>query len=346
LVLNGGSSFRERHAVIGGLVSLSSQSAVDATGRALIDLARQARISRELEALDEIVAAILALPLDQRLHAVANYYGASALRKSGDSEQTRSVLEKLVDTVAAEYRPRTLIGLGICYVTGGDLEESARIYLEAVRSATLTDPLSKAQALRSIAVIRSIKGDHEGSLADLERLFPVMRSFATSYPEDYRYYLNNLAYELGQVGRIDEAKAAINVALRSPYADRFPDWAETAQELETMRPRVFLPLVFALGALGSPQSSAPAQPESQPDVQISTARRIAPSPKRNQTDRLKAALRTPCKTSILVVLALATCRRFVRPTPQRQGLKPTFETTGCAHFPPARAPPFHDFLFF
>jgi len=31
---------------------------------------------------------------------------------------------------------------------------------------------------------------HKGSLADLERLFPVTRALATSYPDDYRYYLN------------------------------------------------------------------------------------------------------------------------------------------------------------
>src|SRR5262249_32741460 len=109
------------------------------------------------------------------------------------------------------------------------------------------DLFSECAALRGVALTRSFEGDHKRSLADLERLFRVMRSFATSLPSDYCDYLNNLAYELGQVGRIDEARAAINVALRSPNADRFPDWAETARELDTMQRRLFLPLVFVIG---------------------------------------------------------------------------------------------------
>jgi hypothetical protein len=273
-----------------------------------------------------------------------------------------------------------MLGLGGCQLAAGNLDESAKTYLEVCRAANHIDPLSKCSALRGIALIRSFDGDHQGSLADLERLFPVMRSFATSYPEDYRYYLNNLAYELGQVGRIEEARAAINVALRSPYADRFPDWAETAQEIETMRRRVFLPLVFALGvpaalgipaaldgpALGVPaaaglpeaglsvktsdeatrnlnvpsvtkdaaratlrqqvEAEALAQPESQPDIQTSPARHFAPT-HRN------------LKTSILVVLARVTCRRVAQEAPLRETLKPTFQTSGCAQSPSARAPP-------
>jgi len=227
--------------------------------------------------------------------------------------------------------------------------------------------------------MRSFEGDHAGSLADLERLFPVMRSFATSYPEDYRYYLNNLAYELGQVGRLEEARAAINVALRSPYADRFPDWAETAQEIETMRRRVFLPLVFALGVQATPgvpadlpvvpavdrsvptadviarnpnvpsvtksaaaterqqvdsEASAVAQPESQPDIQTSPARVVAPTHQRN--------LKT---SSLLIVLARVTCRRVAQEAPLQETLKPTFQTSGCVRSPSARAPPYHNSLF-
>jgi len=196
----------------------------------------------------------------------------------------------------------------------------------------------------------------KGSLAALERLFPVMRSFATSYPEDYRYYLNNLAYELGEVGRIDEAKAAINVALRSPYSDRFPDWAETKQELETKQRRLFLPLVFALGSAAltpkapdipeSPvivarpeplaqqqafEASAPAQQESQPDIQTSTARLTSPEPRPTR------------KTAISVVLARLACRRLNQQKPLPHSLKPTSAARGCAKSPPARAPPFRHF---
>src|SRR5262249_22889037 len=317
--------------------------------------------------LDKTVQAILALPADRGLHNVAHYYSAYALGRAGDSDQTRNVLDRLIGSALPQHRPRIILGLAGRHLEDGNLTESTKIYIEAGRAAADMDPLSKSQALRGLALIRSLKGDHAGSLADLERLFPVMRSFATSYADDYRYYLNNLAYELGQVGRIDEARAAINVALRSPNAHRFPDWAETAQELETMRRRVFLPLVFALGspaaALGiparvetrepgpviearpqhavaatrreqvQPEASAPAQPESQPDVQRSPARRLAPSLRRN------------LKTSIPLVLAWVLCRRVARATPLRRTLMPTFETRGWGKSPRARSPPLNHSLF-
>src|SRR5215472_8520662 len=254
LVLNGGSSLRELLCVIDGIVSFSSQASVDTIGRRLIELARQAWLSRQTELLDQTIRTILSLPLNPRLHAVAKYYDVFALCNLDNSKDIRTVLETLIENSHPAYRARIVLALGGSQFLRGDLYESAKTYLEALRIAADTDPLSQCSAVRDLALVRSVRGDHKGSLADLERLFPVMRSFATSYPDDYRYYLNNLAYELGQVGRIEEARAAINVALRSPYADRFPDWAETAQEIETMRRRVFLPLVFAIGlpALGVP----------------------------------------------------------------------------------------------
>ena len=367
LVLNGASSFRELTALTGSLTVLQSQSALNATGLELVELARQAWTTRHVDLLDQTVKAILALPLDPRVQNVARYYNAYALRRAGVPSETKVVLDNLIDAALPQHRPRIVLALGNCHLATGDVVSSTNLYLEAARIAADTDPLSRCSAIRDLALVRSIRGDHKGSLADLERLFPVMRSLATSYPDDYRYYLNNLAYELGQVGRIDEAKAAINVALRSPNAHRFPDWAETAQELETMPRRVFLPLVFALGSpavalsvLASiearepapvieaspesavaatrpeqvePEASAPAQPESKPVVQISPARRLAPSLRRN------------LKTSIPLVLAWVLCRRVVRATPLRRTLIPSFETRGWGKSPRARSPPLDHSLF-
>jgi len=353
--------------LISGLGSYSSQSTIDAAGRELLKVARPLWVSRQVELLDQVVQSILALPLNAKLHGVAKYYAALALGTPGHFEQSRILLERLIDEVPSEYKARPLLGIASCYNAAYVVDQSSKLYIEAARLATGVDPFAKCQALRGLALVRSFEGDHAGSLADLERLFPVMGSFATSYPEDYRYYLNNLAYELGQVGRIEEARAAINVALRSPYADRFPDWKETAQEIETMQRRVFLPLVFALGvpaSLGVPaggkaaqvltvpgvtgsaavaatpraqvqaEASAVAQPESQPDIQTSPARVVAPTHRRN------------FKTSILlIVLARVTCRRVAQGAPLRETLKPTFQTSGCARSPSARAPPYLSFLF-
>jgi tetratricopeptide (TPR) repeat protein len=227
---------------------------VDATGRELLKIARQAWLSRHVDLVDNVAMAILALPLDPRIHNVARHYKALALPEGAGLEKTQVRFEELVDRVPPEFKSRILAGLGSCHNGSGAFDEAGRVYYEAGRSAA-NNLLSKCHAIRGMALGRSYAGDHEGSLADLERLFPVMRSFATSYPDDYCYYLNNLAYELGEVGRIDEASAAINVALRSPNAHRFPDWTETKQELESKRRRAFYPLTLAIGAPcnGSPK---------------------------------------------------------------------------------------------
>jgi hypothetical protein len=245
--------------IIEGVARFRSQAAVDATARQLVNLARQAWMSRELELVDKATRAILMLPVDPRTHEIAHYYralsgrlGAAAttlgLPSYWNTESIRNVLEKLADNAAAEYKPRVLLGLGACYAASNNLEESGEVYIEAARLAKGTDLLSRCAALRSLPLLRSFRGDHKGSLADLERLLPLVRSLSNSYAAEYHEHLNNLAYELGHVGRLEEAKAAINGALRSRYASRFPHRAETAQELETRPRRAFLPLVFAIGA--------------------------------------------------------------------------------------------------
>jgi CRP-like cAMP-binding protein/tetratricopeptide (TPR) repeat protein len=240
--------------IINGCAGFSCQKAVDATGRELLKIASQAWLSRSIDLVDQAAQAVLALPLDPRIHNVAQYYRAYASLKADGLEEARLVFEGLADGVPPGYVSRAFMGIAFCLHARGGFEELGKAFLEAARAALPGDPLAKCAALRGLALSRSLNGDHKGSVADLERLFPVMRSLATSYPDDYRYYLNNLAYELGELGRIDEAKAAITVALRSTNAHRFPDWAETARELETKRRRAFYPLMLAIGA---PEDEAP-----------------------------------------------------------------------------------------
>src|SRR5262249_26283312 len=61
--------------------------------------------------------------------------------------------------------------------------------------------------------------------------------------------------ELGEAGRIEEANHAVDLALRSPFAPGYPHWQETKLELAAKQPRVFTPLVFALGASRQPQEA-------------------------------------------------------------------------------------------
>jgi hypothetical protein len=84
-----------------------------------------------------------------------------------------------------------------------------------------------------ISFLRSDAGDHKGAFAILENISPLIHEVAKEKPFYFYLYHNELAIELGELGRLAEAEAASKVALASPYAPAYPNWAETSQELET-----------------------------------------------------------------------------------------------------------------
>jgi hypothetical protein len=82
-----------------------------------------------------------------------------------------------------------------------------------------------------LAVVRSVEGDHEGALAGLESLLPIVRAVASKYPPVYYDYMNNLAVEMGETGRLEEAFNASRIALSSPFAGAYNEWRETQADL-------------------------------------------------------------------------------------------------------------------
>jgi hypothetical protein len=109
--------------------------------------------------------------------------------------------------------------------------------------------------------VRSIDGDHSRALADLDRLWPMVRLASYEHPALRYDYLNSLAVELAETGRFEEAKHAVEIALRSPFSDRYPNWRATRDEITdkerelSYRPRL---LSLAGGLLLAP----PAIPKS------------------------------------------------------------------------------------
>ena len=123
-----------------------------------------------------------------------------------------------------------------------------------------------------VAAVRSIHGDHRQALESLEKLFPLVRLVGRQHAPLYYDYLNSLAVELGFVGRLDEAHAALNIALASPFASAYPNWTETREELEAQRTRA-TPSIVAISQ--SPEAAKPAQVQRQPEVRRFRALAIA-----------------------------------------------------------------------
>jgi hypothetical protein len=264
-------------------------------------------------------------------------YGAHRLKNAGAAKQYREAILKVIDQIVPDYLPRTILGLADSYYLAGDIREAAFLCVDAARAARASgDFLTEYMALRHLAVIRSVEGDHFGALDDLERLLPAMRSIATTYPSEYYEHLNSLAVELGEVGRLEEANQAVDVVLRSALAPRYPHWQETKAELANKPHCVFIPLLFALGGrltLFEPSNGAVSE-ESQNVAEAKTSPDRAPEPRYHSrsTQLRKSAVLPP-----LHLLSLGDSRDNVLARFPLSTDRSTLPRFGI--FCPARAPP-------
>ncbi|MGH9427864.1 MAG: hypothetical protein ACRD2L_16375, partial [Terriglobia bacterium] len=120
----------------------------------------------------------------------------------------------------------------------GQLDEALRFQLEALRSGSDSNANGLQIALMAhleISALKSLNEDHKGALGILENLSAVVQIVGRRRPFYFYVYHNELAIELGELGRIAEAKAASGIVLASPFAPAYPNWAETRQELEAKR---------------------------------------------------------------------------------------------------------------
>ena len=91
------------------------------------------------------------------------------------------------------------------------------------------------ESQRQVAIIRSIHGDHKQALNNLEQLFPIVRVLGKQYPSLYYDFINSLAVEFCELGRIAEAEAACAMTLASPFVTTHLHWKETRDEIAAKR---------------------------------------------------------------------------------------------------------------
>ena len=143
---------------------------------------------------------------------------------------------KCQQNLATVNAPRALLTLGTIEECRGNFAEAIRYHLEAMRAGRNADMLSFTCAAAQFATIQAIEGDHAGSLHAFQSIAPFVRAVAKAHPHVYASWHNSLAVELAELGRTNEARAAVAVALASPIADRYPEFAATAAELRQVEP--------------------------------------------------------------------------------------------------------------
>ncbi len=197
---------------------------------------------------------MLALPISRELKRVAQYYQARRAMLKGDTDSARKLLEGVVEEAIPLYRARALLTMGATYYERGEIDSTLPFYVAAGKAAIDCDLLTLAESQQMIAVIRSIHGDHQQALNDLQQLFPLVRVISRRYPSVYYQFLNSFAVELGETGRINEAQNVCQITLASPFAQAYPQWLETRDELEAKRTSA-TPSIVAVSAALEPAPS-------------------------------------------------------------------------------------------
>lgn len=155
--------------------------------------------------------------------------------EKGQRDEADALLEKVADDGPITYRARAIQTLGTNNHANCQLDEALRLQLEALRVASDKDARGLQTTLLAhlaISHLTSDAGDHKGALSVLESIAPLVQIVRRTNPLYFYFYHNELAVEFGELNRIAEAESASAIALASPFAPAYPEWAETRQELE------------------------------------------------------------------------------------------------------------------
>ncbi|MEK6301048.1 MAG: tetratricopeptide repeat protein [Acidobacteriota bacterium] len=228
----------------------------------LIRFAEQAYIRRDLDTLEDVSRVLMSLPVEAS-RQIGLYYAALNIKRRGRINEAQKLLETVADNASPTYRARAIQGLGAVHHDLGHLDEALRFQLEALRAASDRNGRGLQTTLLArweISTIRGLDGDHRGAVSDLKNLRPLVNLAAKQQPYYFYEYCNDLAVELGELGRIAEASAVLEPALASPYAPAYPNWAETRDEIAAKR-LAATPSVVAVSRVPEKAPSPDVEPE-------------------------------------------------------------------------------------
>jgi tetratricopeptide (TPR) repeat protein len=286
-------------------------------GRQLAYIARHADFIGQMDVVDQAVQIMRALPISGQLGSVVRHYQALCAKQKGDFDGARKLLERVVGEATPHYRARALQVLGTTHYECGEIDKALPFYVAAGKASMGCDLITLVWSQQMIAVIRSLHGDHKQALDDLEQLFPLVRSIGRHYPSVYYQFLNSFAVELGEVGRINEARSVCQLTLASPFAQSYPQWLETRDELEAKRDCATPSTVAVGAALGPP-----------PARQVQLSREVKPA--------LSLAFGKPAGETVSIQTAIAIAFAIIVNLEIPEGMLERVRHSIIPRGPPAR----------
>ena len=197
-------------------------------GNRLIRLAEHAHAFRQFDKVKELGQLLANIPI-KSFQAIGHYFlGVAANSKgNGDQDESKKLFELAVDTAPDEYKVKAILSLGALSFHKRDFDSALRFYRETIKAGRLS--AASFQAIRGISTIKSIEGSHAHAVRDLEAILPLIKYAPAQTCFDV---FNSYAVELGETGRIYEARNISRIVLASPFTFAYPEWQETANDLK------------------------------------------------------------------------------------------------------------------
>jgi hypothetical protein len=203
----------------------------------LSHMARQAYFLRDYARLETIGEGLI--ELSPRSEYIGRYYCALANGRQWKGDQAKMIKEFEFLSELPALRSSALVAIAGSQIALGKPDFGTnRLLWEASKIALSSkDYLTYINTQRVLSVLCSIAGDHEKSLDILRGLQPAVDYLGSHCSIIKSDFYNSVAWDLLQSGNAKAAAYFITPVLRSPYLSVYPEWAETAIEINNALPK-------------------------------------------------------------------------------------------------------------
>jgi tetratricopeptide (TPR) repeat protein len=199
----------------------------------LLAQAERAYLSRDIAGMSRAADALLMLQ-SEGARAAGLFYRAMCERRAGREIEAARLFASVASCPAApRFRARAMQALGLARQYQGEYTEAVRLYGEAITAShAARDAVAFVRAGLTLSEVQSENGNHDQALDHLRAIRPAVEVLGKAEPFYLHLFANEVAFELLQAGRLNEARRFAAFALASPVALAYPEWLETAQAIE------------------------------------------------------------------------------------------------------------------
>ena len=236
----------------------SQQSLIQLAHKLLL-IAEASYVRRDFQKVKEASELLPAMPLHQAQSAGYWYKAITERREGRIIEAAQRLNHLLTDHRAVpRFRARALQTLGTIQYRSGHFEDARQLYIESSRYISRESSQDVYTFSYSVILHNQVLADEGNTGQALRQLLtiePIISKINNSLLT--ATYCNNIAVDLLELGKVKEAALYSRVACQSPLAYAYPEWRETALEIEQ---RTIQRNIVAVAVSPEPRKR-PAQPE-------------------------------------------------------------------------------------